>query len=85
MKDYYKHINETDEGKLTLQVSIPEVAEMVCSQNYGAHRLLSALVDELRKRNEKYKKESESKGFKVESDSPLAQGIEALLNKQMFY
>lgn len=47
--DTYKHLDK--DSKVTVELSMPELAKHVGSLNYGAHRLLSAMVHELRAKN----------------------------------
>lgn len=77
--DTYKHLDK--DSQLELALSIPEVAKRICALNYGTHRLLSALVHELRGLQDDYNKRMRlAHGWEPEV-SPLAEGIEALLNQ----
>jgi hypothetical protein len=69
--DTYKHLD--DLLPFRLGATIPEVARAIVAQNYGAHRLLSALVHELKAAST------------PESPSELAPVIEKALNSGMFY
>lgn len=52
---------------------MPEVVKAVVRQNYGTHRFLSALVHELRAKED------------PECPSALAPAIEDLLNRGLYY
>lgn len=78
--DTYKHLDA--DSKLAAELSMPEVAAKVCALNHGAHRLLSAMVHELRARNEKWIAENPKT---LLPESPLADGIEALLNQGHYF
>jgi hypothetical protein len=83
--DFYKHLDE--DSKLTMELSMREIAQKVNSLNYGTQRLLSAMVHVLREQMEKNHKEwlatyGDLKGFP--QTSHLADGIEELLNKGYF-
>lgn len=84
--DSHNHLN--DDSKLKVELSIPDVAKQVCSLNYGAHRLLSAMVHELRAKNNAENLETEKRGLKVQDSwrrSPLADIIESALNQGHYY
>lgn len=71
--DFYKHLD--DDWPLRVEMTVPEVVKAIVAQNYGTHRLLSALVHELRakaKEDPKY-------------PSELAPIIEEALNRGLFY
>ena len=68
--DQYKHLNIKNE--LGVNCGMEEMAKFVVSQNYGAHRLLSAMVHELREYHKKY------------GDSPIADRIEEMLNEGLY-
>jgi hypothetical protein len=68
--DCYKHLDDTDPFRITLNSE--ELAQLACGRNYGAHRLLSAMVHELRRKS-------------VDGKSELADGIEELLNKGLYF
>ncbi len=69
--DCYNHLN--DELPVSLTMTIPELAKVVVAQNYGTHRFLSALVHELRKKEE------------LDCPSQLAPLLEDALNRGLFY
>ena len=88
--DYYKGLNE--DSKLTIELSIETVAKEICAMNYGAHRLLSAMVHELRRKNTAYilaqvakdalrPPENRLEWTDEDHKSPLADTIEAALNQ----
>jgi len=92
--DYYKHLDS--DSKLTTELSMEEIAEKCCELNYGAHRLLSALVHVLRKRNVEYvqstrnadavKPQHKRLNLPPERErSPLADAIESALNAGHYY
>lgn len=92
--DTYKHLDE--DSKLRVEVSMTQLAEQICALNYGAHRLLSALVHELRRRNlatvaaweaRENDKPVDRRRIYTDEDrrSPLADAIEEALNKDGFY
>lgn len=87
--DTYKGLDR--DSKMEISLSMPEVAEHICQLNYGAHRLLSAMVHELRKRQFDYiqcleienASKPEERRLKISSGderSPLADAISAALN-----
>ena len=83
--DTYKHL-----GPLQFELPMEDLAKAMCNQNYGAHRFLSALVHELRAKSKQYcenrlKREPGRHIPDSESRSPLADGIERLLNEGLFY
>ena len=85
MIDDYNHLNK--DLPYTINISVEDIAKNFINMNYGTHRLLSALVHELRNRHEirKLKFEEES-GIKHPTEkSPLADGIEKLLNQGFYY
>lgn len=93
-KDYYKHLDE--DSKLSVELSLPEIASKVCDLNYGAHRLLSAMVDTLRSKNNDFiarieaenKQKPENQRLILSEErkrSPLADSIEAALNAGQYY
>lgn len=69
--DEYKHLDASYPVQLT--TTMPEIVKTIVAQNYGTHRLLSALVHELRAKETS------------KTPSQLAPAIEELLNKGMFY
>lgn len=87
---YYRHLDDDTEhgrgSRLTVRLTTREVAEQIVEMNYGAHRLLSHLVDVLRERAEARAAEYEQRGdmdgaaHERRVGSPLADGIAALLN-----
>lgn len=87
--DYYEGLNR--DSKLTVELDVPTVAKEICSMNYGAHRLLSAIVHELRRKNLEYVNGQHAKDAKLPENrrlnlsrererSPLADAIESALN-----
>lgn len=84
MIDTYKHLDKDTQMKVSL--SMEEIARECAALNYGAHRLLSALVHELREKRERLAQEQERCGMTIRGrHSPLADGIEELLNNGLFY
>lgn len=95
--DTYKHLDEDyADYAVKIKFTMPEIAERCCQLNCGGHRLLSALVHALRARQLEYinyVKERDSKlpenkrlNLKPEDErSPLADGIEKLLNEGFDY
>lgn len=85
--DFYKHLDASDPVALT--VPMDKLAHEVCALNYGAHRLLSAMVHELRAHNaatlEKWRKSGEIKVTSEQERSPLADAIEKTLNEGHYY
>lgn len=92
--DTYKGLNE--ESKLTTSFSMPEVAKECCQLNYGAHRLLSAMVHQLRANRKKYVEDTWARDaalpenrrlnlHRAQMASPLADAIEAALNQDHYY
>ena len=77
--DTYKGLDETTPMVVTLPMEM--IARECVSLNYGAHRLLSAMVHALRERNarEAARYEKNYPGCTY-GGSELADGIEALLN-----
>lgn len=72
--DEYKHLDDGD--PLLLSAEIPEVARMIVAKNYGASRMLSAMVYALR----------ENPGpASGETHSPLADELEKILNAGFYY
>jgi len=87
--DYYEGLNR--DSKLTVELDVPTVAKEICAMNYGAHRLLSAMVRELRAKNMEYVNYQREKDAALPENrrlnlpaererSPLADAIEAALN-----
>lgn len=71
--DTYKHLDEDPLYRIKIELTMPELVQRVVKQNYGTHRFLSALVHELRaKENPKY-------------PSELAPIIEDALNRGLFH
>jgi hypothetical protein len=95
-KDTYKHLGEDSHANVQIELSMEELARRICSRNYGAHRFLSALVDELRKQaggeeiaypSSTYGNEAKAGEQKMSEGkiaSPLADGIEPLLEKYFY-
>lgn len=77
-KDFYSGLNK--DSKLRVEIDIPQLAVMVNSLNYGTHRFLSALVDELREKQENAKYGDD----RLNEKSELAEGINELLQKGYF-
>lgn len=75
--DTYKHLDDTD--RVTLSLSMPELAAKIVAMNYGAHRMLSALIKALRDKNDRYLATA-SRPELHEKQSPLAAKLEELLN-----
>lgn len=71
--DEYKHLDNDPSCRIRMEMTIPEVVKAVVSQNYGTHRFLSALVHELRARQDS------------EYPSELAPIIENALNQGFHY
>lgn len=86
--DSYKHLDEEKAFDLKISLNMEEVAKKCCAQNYGAHRLLSSMVHELRRKtellNDEWNKREENQDELSPYHSELADGIEKLLN-QGFY
>jgi hypothetical protein len=89
--DFYKHLDK--DTAMTVTLPMEQIARDCVALNYGAHRLLSALVHELRAKNTKraeeyaamYPNEKLSEGeIQPYERSKLADGIEELLNKGLF-
>lgn len=92
--DTYKHL---DAGTtVSVELSMPEIAKRVCALNYGSHRLLSAMVHEMRANYTGYvkrvdaedakKPENQRRNLSAEDRcSPLADAIEAALNAGHYY
>lgn len=89
--DTYKHLDKESFYNLRVELNPEQVAKEFCHLNYGAHRLLSAMVHELRKKRleeiayyderDKDKPVEQRLAFtKEEKRSPLADAIEAALN-----
>lgn len=77
--DSYKDLNKN--GELIIKIDIEDLVKKLTTMNYGVHRVLSALVHELRARQDVL-----NEYFREQYDSPperseLADGIEELLNK----
>jgi len=75
--DFYKHLDA--DTPLTITLSMDQIARDCVALNYGAHRLLSALVHALRDRDAAL-----SAKYEMKTDSQLADGIEELLNRGLF-
>lgn len=71
--DEYKHLDADPNYRLRMEMTIPEVVKAVVAQNYGTHRFLSAMVHELRAKEDK------------EYPSELAPILEDALNRGFFY
>jgi hypothetical protein len=83
--DTYKHL-----GPLQFELPMENLARAMCDQNYGVHRFLSTLVHELRAKKKSLSEESQKYNLSWEPEtdeyrSPLADGIERLLNEGLFY
>ena len=78
--DTYKHLDNDTAMKVTLPME--QIARECVQLNYGAHRLLSALVHALREANNEY---AAKHPYGHPEPSHLADGIEALLNKGLFF
>jgi hypothetical protein len=83
--DTYKHL-----GPLQFELPMENLARAMCDQNYGVHRFLSTLVHELRAKEKKLVEDRQKRDPKryipdSEQRSPLADGIERLLNEGLFY
>lgn len=76
-KDYYVGLNK--DSRLRIELDIVQVAKEICGMNYRAHRLLSAMVDELRRKNDEFKAKYAGRVIEEYQTSPLADGIEKLL------
>ena len=89
--DFYKHLEKVH--PFTVELSMDDIARKCVKLNYGVHRLLSSLVRELRaankrheeKWNEQHPDDDPSENPHTGKDSPLAKGIEELLNQGLFY
>jgi hypothetical protein len=92
--DTYKHLD--DDSKVEVELSLPEIEKRACAMNYGAHRLLSAMVHELRAKNAAYIERTrqedaqrpENQRLNLGGDrlrSPMADAIEAALNAGHYY
>lgn len=87
----YRHLDDDVDhfrgSRLTVRLTTREVAEQIVDMDYGAHRLLSHLVDVMRERVEARAKVYDQRGdtdvaaYVRREGSPLADGIEALLNR----
>jgi DNA-binding response OmpR family regulator len=73
--DSYRHLEKC--SPFAIKISMDELADEIVNTNqYGVHRLLSSLVHSLRKNiNE------QNKRYNCKEISELADGIEELLNK----
>jgi hypothetical protein len=71
--DEYKHLDDDPNNRLRMEMTMPEVVKAVVAQNYGTHRFLSAMVHELRAKEDK------------EYPSELAPILEDALNRGFFY
>jgi hypothetical protein len=82
--DSYKHLNE--DSKLTMTIDMEDLVSKIASMNYGTHRFLSALVHELRKRRRILQEDCAERypNHSPVEDSPLAKGIEDLLNAGLY-
>jgi hypothetical protein len=85
--DTYKHLDK--DTSMSIVLPMEQIAKSCVALNYGAHRLLSALVHELRAENEKLEKKWQDRNPRepVSADfknSPLADGIEKLLNDGLY-
>jgi hypothetical protein len=78
--DSYKHLDK--DTAMTLTLPMEQIASECVRLNYGAHRLLSAMVHALREANNEYAAEHPNV---PPEPSELADGIEALLNKGLFF
>jgi hypothetical protein len=76
--DEWKNLDATD--RLEMSMSIPEVARAVVRQNRGAHRMLSAMVHALREN-----RKENPLPCSGESDQPMADALEKLLNDGIYY
>lgn len=73
--DYYKGLNSDD--KFRVEMDIEELAEKVCSMNYGAHRMVSAIVHALRAKNAKFYSDNPKYTFEP---SRLAEALDEALS-----
>jgi DNA-directed RNA polymerase subunit L len=81
--DSYKHLDK--ETPFTVELSMEQIARQVVQLNYGTHRLLSALVHELRAENARHAAEYEQRHpGSTYGPSELAEGLEKLLNQGLF-
>ena len=81
--DTYRHLDA--DTSLTVKLTMTDIARDCVKLNYGAHRLLSALVHELRADNALRAAEFLLRNPNEHyGDSELATGIEQLLNKGLF-
>lgn len=78
--DSYKHLDK--DTAMVVTMPMEQIARECVRLNYGAHRLLSALVHALRDANSEY---AERHPSAEPEPSGLADGIEALLNKGLFF
>lgn len=80
--DTYKHLDAST--KVSIELSMEDIARRCVSLNYGAHRLLSALVHELRSaartQRDNALRRDPSNEDRYPGTSELADGIEKLLN-----
>lgn len=87
--DTYSHLDA--DSRVTFDPTMQELAAKACALNYGAHRLLSAMVHELRDKQTTYirlrtaeeaTKSPSQRLYYLPDDerSPLADAIEAALN-----
>ena len=74
-------------GPLQFELPMQDLAKAMCDQNYGVHRFLSALVHELRAKEKQHQERCKAQERECIPDgaSPLADGIERLLNDGLFY
>ena len=72
--DQYKHLNK--EHEIGLNVGIEDVAKFIVDQNYGACRLMSAMISALREKAEV---------ISGENYSPIGDRLEAILDDGLFY
>jgi hypothetical protein len=53
MVDMYKHLNESKDFKISLDME--QVADMVCDCNYGFNRFISAVINKYKKSDNRNK------------------------------
>jgi hypothetical protein len=76
--DEWKNLDRSE--KLTMEMSIPDVAREIVRMNRGAHRMLSAMAHALRE----HRKENPLP-VSGDSDNPMAEALEKLLNDGIYY
>lgn len=68
---YYKHLENDKSCNVNIELNMEQLAQMVCSANYGLHRFISEVID--------IKRQSE-----WEQDHEFSNELETLLNKRYY-